>query len=226
MQNNLTELEKLLYNKHLAVSRSLKNKPFKFKKTFDDIANTDRHKYLVRLSVLFKKHPEIDPTVFFEAPYKLYPDVEYFGLDYFSTMRAVKAYTTYKKSIFLQDPDNQLEEIKRSLEFIVKFCVSSKIYLHQYPFHRKSDIYTWMTHYKENKINIYSVMEFSDVFSSVQNLAEDVQKFFLSDFINQFKNLYMLYAKSRVLKPYMQKAIPQLNNFINKELTNQKHNVE
>ena len=69
-------------------------------------------------------------------------------------------------------------------------------------------------------------MEFSDVFSSVQSLAEDVRKFFISEFVEQFKNLYMLYTKSQVLKPYMQKAIPQLNNFINKQLTNPKHNID
>jgi hypothetical protein len=226
MQKTLTELEKLLYNKHLIVSRSLKNKPFKVKKSFSDIVDTDKHKHLTRISTLFKKHPEINPDTFFQAPYKLYPDVEYFGLDYFSTMRAVRAYTTYKKTIFLQDPDNQIDEIKRSLEFIVKFCVTNNIYLHQYPFHRNSDVYTWMTHYKENKINIYSVMEFSDVFSSVQSLAEDVRKFFISEFVEQFKNLYMLYSKSQVLKPYMKKAIPLLNDFINKQLTNPKHNID
>lgn len=226
MQNTLTELEKLLYNKHLIVSRTLKNKPFKIKKNFDDVVGTDKHKYLVRLSTLFKKHPEINPEVFFQAPYKLYPDVEYFGLDYFSTMRAVKAYTTYKKTLFLQDPDEQIDDVKRSLEFIAKFCVHSRIYFHQYPFHRTSDIFSWMTHYKENKINIYSVMEFTDVFSSIQNLSEDVRNLFVHEFVEQFKNLYVLYSKSTTLKPYMKKAIPALNNFINQQLTANKNHIQ
>ena len=98
-EEQITELEKLLYNKHLATSRKLKNKPFKLKGDFSDVIKTDKAKYLKRISVLFKKHPEIDPDVFFSAPYKLYPDVEYFGLDYFSTMRAIKAYTNYKKKL-------------------------------------------------------------------------------------------------------------------------------
>ena len=83
MQSQLTELEKHLYNKHLITSRSVKNKPFKVKKDFGDIVDTDKHKFLKRISILFKKHPEINPDIFFQAPYKLYPDVEYFGLDYF-----------------------------------------------------------------------------------------------------------------------------------------------
>lgn len=218
-QNHLTELEKLLFNKHLAVSRSERNKPFRIRKDFTDIANTDKHKFLKRLSVLFQKHPEINPDLFFKAPYKLYPDVQYFGLDYFSTMRAVKAYTTYKKQVFIQDPDSQIEQVKDSLKFIAHFCIENNLYFHQYPYHRTTDLFTWMQHYKQNRINAYSVMEFPNIFSSVKSLAEDIQKIFVSEFVEQFQNLYSSYNKSQQLKPYIQKAIPVLSNFVERQLT-------
>ena len=217
--NQLTELEKLLFNKHLAVSRSERNKPFRIRKNFTDVANTDKHKFLKRLSILFQKHPEINPDLFFKAPYKLYPDVQYFGLDYFSTMRAVKAYTTYKKQVFLQDPDSQIEQVKDSLKFIAHFCIEHNIYFHQYPYHRTTDLFTWMQHYKQNKINAYSVMEFPNIFSSVKSLAEDIQKIFVSEFVEQFQNLHSSYNKSQELKPYIQKAIPVLSNFVERQLT-------
>ncbi len=201
------------------MSRSEKNKPFKLKKDFSNIVNTDKHKFLKRISVLFQKHPEITPDTFFRAPYKLYPDVEYFGLDYFSTMRAVKAYTTYKKQIFLQDPDSQIEQVKDSLKFIAQFCIEHRLYFHQYPYHRTTDLFTWMQHYKQNKINAYSVMEFPNIFSSVKSLAEDIQKIFVSEFVEQFQNLYTSYNKSQELKPYIQKAIPVLSNFVERQLT-------
>lgn len=219
-QPELTQLEKLLFNKHLAVSRSEKSKPFKTRKNFSDIANTDKHKFLKRISTLFGKHPEIDPDIFFKAPYKLYPDVDYFGLDYFSTMRAVKAYTTYKKQLFLQDPDSQVEQVKESLRFIANFCISQGIYFHQYQFHKTADMYTWMKHYKENKINVYSVMGFMNIFSNVKGLADDVQKFFIGEFVEQFQRLYMTYNQSQLLKPYMQKATPVLSKFVQDQLTN------
>lgn len=219
MSTQLTELEKLLYNKHLATSRSIAQKPFKHKKNFDDIVNTDKHKFLKRISTLFQKHPEINPTTFFEAPYKLYPDVQYFNLEFFSTMRAVKAYTTYKKQLFLQNPDSQIEQVKDSLSFIARFCIENNIYLHNYSTHRNSDVFSWMTHYKQNKINLYVMFEFSDIFSSVHTLAEDVQRFFVSDFIEQFKSLHSLYNTSERLKPYLKKAFPVLNNFVQKQLT-------
>ena len=164
-------------------------------------------------------------NTFFEAPYKLYPDVNYFGLDYFSSMRAVKAYTTYKKVIFLQDPDQQLEHVKSSLQFIAKFCIQERIYMHQYPYHKTSDIFTWMKHYKENKINVYCMFEFSNILSSVKQLAQDVQHFYVREFVDQFQNLYLKYNKSQFLKPYLKKALLTLNNFIQKELTNPKNSL-
>jgi hypothetical protein len=224
-KNPLTELEKLLYNKHNAVSRSVRNKPFKFRKTFDNIANTDKHKFLKRLSVFLRKHPEIDLDTFFEAPYKLYPDVEYFDLEYFSSMRAVKAYTTYKQLCFIQNPDSQLKSVEESLRFIAKFCIENKIQLYNYSTHRKSDVFTWMTHYKQNKINVYCMMEFPDVFSAMQSLAEDVRRFYVSDFADQFINLKLRYNASTELKPFLKKAFSTVNNFVYSQLTKQQPNV-
>jgi hypothetical protein len=224
-QNQITDLEKHLYNKHLAVSRSEKNKPFKVKKDFSNVIETDKQKFLKRISTLFKKHPEIDPDTFFRAPYRLYPDVEYFGLDYFSTMRAIKTYTMYKKQQFLQDPDSQLESVKDSLKFIANFCIENNIQFYQYPYHRTSDLFTWMQHYKQNKINIYSVMEFTNVFSSAKSLAEDVQKIFVGEFVERFQQLYVNYNNSTNIKAYIKKAIPVLSNFVEKQLTQSKNNL-
>ena len=216
----ITELEKLLYNKHLIVSRIQKNKPFRVKKDFTDIVNTDRHKFLIRLSGLFKKHPEINPDVFFKAPYALYPDVDYFSLEYFSTMRAVRAYTTYKKMIFMQDPDEQLPQIKESLKFIANFCIDHNIQLHQYVTLRNIDSCVWMTHYKQNKINPYSLFEFTDILTSTQSLADDVQQFLIGNFAEKFKSLYINYNSSITVKPYVKKAFPILGEFVRKQILN------
>lgn len=222
MQAHLSDLEKALYNKHLAISRSVKNKPFKIKKDFSDIVDTEKHKYLTKISIFVRKHPDIDLNLFFKAPYMLYPDVQYFGLDYFSTLRAIKSYTLYKKQIFLQSPDEQIEEIKRSLKFIADFCIKNRIYFFQYAQHKTSDLYTWMLHYKENKINIYAMFEFPNIFSSVKSLAEDMQRFFVSDFVDQFQNLHSKYNNSTHAKPFLKKAVAVLSNFVEKSVANPK----
>jgi hypothetical protein len=222
MENQLTELEKHLYNKHLIVSRTVKNKPFKLKKDFTKIVDSSKHKNLKRLAVFIKKHPEINLTTFFEAPYKLYPDVQYFDLEYFSSLRAIKAYTAYKKILFLRDPDSQIEEVKESLRFIAEFCCKQQIPFYMYHKHQTSDLYTWMVHYKENKINLYTMMEFTDIYSLTLNLSEDIRGFFVQDFIDQFKTLYISYNNSRLLKSYLKKSFSVLNNFVSLQLTNSK----
>jgi hypothetical protein len=121
--------------------------------------------------------------------------------------------------VFLQDPDSQIEQVKDSLKFIAHFCIENNIYFHQYPYHRNTDLFTWMQHYKQNKINVYSVMEFPNIFSSVKSLAEDIQKIFVSEFVEQFQTLYTSYNKSQKLKPYIQKAIPVLSHFVERQLT-------
>lgn len=214
----LNELEKLIYNKHLAVSRSIKGKPFKFKKTFDDLDSSKRL-FLKRIATLLKKHPNINLDTFFSAPYKLYPDVSFFGLDYYASLRAIKSYTMYKQFLFVQDPDNQIEEIKQSLQFIVKFCIKEQIPLYKYPQHKTSDLYTWMIHYKQNFINPYSMMGFRNVYSHLSELSEDVQRFYVDNFVEQYKHLYLKYSSSAVVKPYLQKTFPILEDFVEKQLT-------
>ena len=214
----ITELEKYLYNRHLVASRTARNKPFRLKTQFDDIVNTDKHKFLQKISVLFAKHPELNADVYFMSPYKLYPDVAYFALDYFASMRAIKSYTIYKKQLLVEDPDSQLEDVTLSLRFIANFCIKEQIYFYAYTQHRTGDVYTWMLHYKQNKINIYSLFEFTNVHSSVSQLTQDVQNFFVHDFVEQFHNLKMKYIKSNKIKPYIQTAFPVLSNFVQKKL--------
>lgn len=221
MQNdNLSELEKLLYNKHLSISRSERKKPFKFKKDFSDIVNTTKHKFLKRIATLFRKHPDIDFDTFFKAPYNLYKDVDYFDLEYFASMRAVRSYTLYKKQLFHQDPDTQIEDVKKSLRFIAEFCVKNNIGFYKYPVQKTMDFFTWMVHFKENKINIYTMMEFPNILSAVQTTSEETQGFFVNNFVENFLELHTKYNNSSVLKPYLKKAFITINEFVFKEMQN------
>jgi hypothetical protein len=223
MQNlQLTEFEKYLYNKHLAISRISKNKPFRPKADFSDIKDTDKHKFLKRISIFLQKHPDVDHETYFVSPYKLYPDVSYFGLDYFASMRAIKSYTLYKKQQLLENPDKQIDDVSKSLRFIANFCVQNKIHFHRYPFHKTADLYTWMLHYKQNKINIYSLFEFTDVHSSLSEISDDTKGFFVHDFATQFHNLKMKYNNSNHIKPYVKAAFPVLSNFVQKTLAKSK----
>lgn len=221
-QETLTDQEQRIYNKHLAISRSVRNKAFRIRKTFEDLGGTDKHKFLKRIATFFNKHKEVDQDLYFESPYKLYPDVQFFDLEYFASMRAVKAYTMYKQQLLLTSPDSQIDHVSGSLRFIAKFCIENKLQFYQYPKHKTGEMYTWMIHYKENKINIYTMMEFPDVHSDVMQLAEDVRMFFVSDFVERFQTMYVQYQTSQQLKKFLVAAHKKLTDWVYDELTNPK----
>jgi hypothetical protein len=214
----LSDQEQRIYNKHLAVSKSAKNQPFRLRKDFTKIEGTDKEKFLKRLVTFFSKHPEVDQNTYFESPYKLYPDVEYFDLEYFASMRAVKAYTMHKQQLMLSSPDTQINEVNDSLRFIARFCVENGIQFYAYHLHKTADLYTWMIHYKENKVNIYAMMEFPDVQANVAQLSEDTRMFFVSNFVERFHILYTQYQSSTKLRPFVRAAHKKLTEWVFDEL--------
>ena len=123
----MTPLEIRIYNTHLVVSRTLKNKPFKVKKSFEGFEEDPKYVAIKRLSNFFTRYPDVDMTTYFKAPYKLYNDVEYFDLNYLSSPRAIKSYTIYKQLLTQTLPDTQFDSVKESLVFISRFCLKNKI---------------------------------------------------------------------------------------------------
>lgn len=215
----MNPLEIRIYNTHLAVSRSLRNKPFQLKKDFKGFENDGRYIFIKRLFNFFSRYPEIDMSVYFMAPYKLYPDVTYFDLNYFASPRAIKAYTLYKQSLQMSSPDQQLEEIKRSLLFISKFCIKNQIQLHDYlDYKGDGSENSWVYHFKKGEINPYSLMEFSNLSSYINEMAEDTREFFLSDFGKNFLDYRQKYINSEKLKPFLNSAFISIKLFVDKNL--------
>ena len=215
----MNQQEIRIYNTHLAVSRSLRNKPFQLKKTFEGFEKDPKYLSVKRLSVFFNRYPEIDMNNYFVAPYKLYPDVSYFDLNYFASPRAIKTYTLYKQSLQMTSPDQQLEEVKKSLLFISKFCIKNKIQLYDYlNFKEQGSEKTWVYHFKKGEINFYSLMEFSNLSSYINEMAEDTKEFFLADFGKNFLNYRQKYVNSEKLKPFLSSVFISLKLFIDKSL--------
>lgn len=216
----MTELEKTIYNKHLAVSRSSRNKPFSLRSNFEQIKNDVKIVTpLKRLSIFFTKHNDVNFDTYFLAPYALYPDVQYFDLNYFASPRGIKSYTIYKQQLLKTSPDLQINEVKESLIFISRFCLENKIELNEYITFSKNKLEPeWFYHYKNNKINLYALMEFENLTTLINKLPLDEKELLLGDFginVYTYKNKY---NNSTTLKPFLQKAFLKLKLFINKNL--------
>lgn len=215
----MTELEKRIYNKHLVVSRSLRNKPFKVKNNFDDLEDSPKRIPLKRLSVFFTKYPNVSMDTYFMAPYKLYPDTEYFDLNYFASPRALKTYTIYQQQLQLLSPDKQLLDVKNSLMFISRFCLQQKIQLHDYPsFFLKGMAPEWVYHLKNGKINPYCLMEFTGIFAYINEMPFDERELLLGNFGRNYLDYKSKYNCTNELKPFLSTAIQKLKLFIDKSL--------
>jgi len=214
----MTEIEKTIYNKHLAVSRSLRKKSFKLKKDFTGFEDDERYPYIKRIAILFGKYPEIDMNLYFIAPYKLYPDVEYFDLQYFSSLRAIKSYSLYKNELEKLAPEQHISDVKKSLGFITKYCIENKISLDKYINNKTQGMHPdWMYHLKLNKINIYTLMEFPNLLEYISEIPEDEQFLFFGATYTDFFDKKIKYLNSP-LKPFLKLAIKKISAFIKNTL--------
>src|SRR6478736_783645 len=122
----ITELEKQIYNNHLVVSR--KGEAFKIRKDFSKLEE-DKIMSLQKLSKLFRNNESIDQVVFFTAPHKIYPEDEYYALEFYTSQKAIKCYTQYIKLLEIQDPDSAdaLKRLQQSLKFVFKYCQENSL---------------------------------------------------------------------------------------------------
>ena len=54
--------------------------------------------YVKRIAGFLERHPNVDLEEFFDAPYKVYPNGEYFDLKFFTTPKAVAVYKMNQES--------------------------------------------------------------------------------------------------------------------------------
>lgn len=215
----MTEQERNIYNKHLIISKALRNKPFKRRVDFTEFEQDTRYLYIKKLAIFFSKYSDIDIDVYFTAPYKLYPDTAYFDLQYFASPRAVKTYSLYRKEQDLKNPDEQIEFIKQSLHFLASYCIEKKIQLEEYSRYKETSIEPeWMYHIQKSKISRYSLMEFSGIHDIINQTPKDEVALLLGDFGTNYTDYKYRYNCSKTLKPFLVKAHEKIKFFIDKKL--------
>jgi|688.fasta_scaffold578265_1 hypothetical protein len=221
----MTEFEKRIYNTHLAVSRSLRNKPFKKRENFNNFETDSKFFFIKRLAIFFQKYPDIDMGMYFTAPYKLYNDVEYFDLNYFASPRAIKSYSIFKQELLGKSPDHHKQSVLDSLQQIAKFCLEKRIQLDDYITYKETSIEPeWLYHVKKFNLNFYVFMEFPNVFDIISKLPVDEKELLLGDFGVNYITYKTRYNTSKYLKQALQQAYIKIKFFIDKELLSKKSN--
>lgn len=193
---------KKIYNTYLVISRKSRNKPFKIRENFEEFETQKEYSMLIKLEHFFKRFPTVDKETYFKAPYELWKDKDFFGLDFYTTPVATRAYTLYKKQLLEQSPDNDanLEHIRQSLMFISKHCVTNKITLEEY-FTRQSGVtYDWMKHVRQNLVSPYVVFGFTGVDNLLYRTPEDEKDLLLGEFADKFYIYKQKYNESKLAK--------------------------
>ena len=165
----MTQLEKTIYNQWLIVSRSIDSKPFKVRADFSKFENNEAYPAVVKLANFFKRHNTLDIKTFLEAPYFIYDD-KFFPLEFYSSMRAVKAYTRYHEDFLISNPDASvtLSFVKDSLVFISDYCAKHSIPISSYTSATEDKLPAFIRHLGERKISTYILFAFDNIDSIIR----------------------------------------------------------
>lgn len=214
----LTDFEKNIYNCFLKHSR--KGQPYQPRKDFSSM-DQNTIVLLKKISNFLSKYPHIRLEDYFKAPFLLHPDDEYPRLNFFTTLAATKQYSLFKKQQEDEDPENQFDQIKDSFHFIAMFCLENKIPLEKYSSHRTGYMYSWLNHYREHRINAYSIMEIPNIFNVLSSLPQDEVELFVKNLDEKFIAFKTRYLTSTKTKELVHQATKKIQNFLKNNLQSQ-----
>lgn len=209
----VTKLQKYIYNAYLIQSR--KGQPFTIRKDFSDLTY-DVRDLLIKLENFFQKYSHIKIKEYFEAPAFLHPEEKYPFLDFFTTRVAIRTYSIYKKQKEDENPEKQFEEIKESLRFIGMFCLQNKISLNQYLSYKNGYMCAWLNHYREHKINPYSIMELENLDKTLGNILEEERELYANTLLDKFEVFKTRYHSSIKTKEYVKLLTNKISEFLKK----------
>jgi hypothetical protein len=212
----ISELEKRIYNTHLVVTRKSNNLPYTLKKDFSKLPE-DVQIALSKLAAFFEKHKHIDMDDFFEAPFKIHTDETYLDLDFYNSLKAVKAYSTYMKFVETDDPDSSdsLIRLQKSLKFVLDFCKSHDISLEEYSSFVEGDstLPAYINHLKTHHINFYTIHALT---FSKPDVESDILNFIFGDFWKTFQTTLNKYQCSKRMKVFGEQAKTKLKTKLTK----------
>jgi hypothetical protein len=210
----ISEFDKFVYNSYLKISRSRNKLPYKFRKNFEKV-DDKTFVQIKKLSSFLKRFPHIKIEDFFNAPFNLYPDETYFPIEYFTSLKATKAYTIFQKKKVNEDPDSldQLQNIKESLVFINSFCRQKNIDPHTYIHHKTNNEFSFLIHLKEHKVNIYTLLGFVNFEKNLKTRDAEVVKFIIGeDLYNNIQNYRTRLFNSQKAVRLVELGIKKISN--------------
>lgn len=214
----ITDLGKSIYNHYLRALRVNNDKPYRLKKNFDGFETEPEYLYVMRLEEFFKKYPHLLKNDFFDAPYKLYRDEsKYFTLKYYASYKGLKTCIEYYKSLLKDNPDNQLDFIKESLQFIMEFCLEKGIQVDDYPFYKSVTQCDFLKHLKEHRISWYVAVATSNMYVHLYKMEPDEFELYFGSEVNLSDLQYRLNTSSKA-RNMIEVGHKKIKDFVAKSL--------
>jgi len=220
---SLTATEKQIYNTFIATGRQAQNKPFTFRKDFSKFDDTS-YILIKKLYAFFNKYPHIKMNDYFIAPYKYYGADEYFDLQYYTTVKAIKCFSLYQRQKETQDPDNDttINECKSACAFIYNFCADNNLTLEEYKTYTTGSVPELLQHLKDHRINFYTIHGLN-CDQNINRVEVDILNFIIKDFTDILNTTRINFQKSSKLKHVIRKAFTIIEN---KLLQNKKQQIQ
>lgn len=208
-----------LYNTYLVISRSSQNKPFKLRKDFSDFYETEQFVLTKKIERFLLQHPEISPEIYFKAPYALHPD-QCFDLSFYASLKGVKAYTTYLKSLenLSLDHEYHLKDAAKSLQYIKSFCINHKIKkLNEYIHYTSNDLYPdWLHHIKNRQVSKYIMFGFNNTRTVLESIQQqDIIQMLVPDLFENYYSYFSKFNNSYKMKALVNRGLKLLQQQIN-----------
>ena len=213
----MTDLEKTIYNQYLRILRTSQNKPYTARKDFSKFEENPNYVKIKKIANLFKSCSHISMDDYFTAPYKVYEldgEDTVYTLEFYASLKALGCYKRYMEIKELCDPDeeHQLDFIKSSFQFILKYCIENKIQFSDYPYRKTGFTYEWMKHYAEKRISLLCLLEFDHIYDIIMGIEEEHRKLLLGDLEERFYKIKGMYLNSDRAKKIVKRANILLNN--------------
>ena len=113
-----------------------------------------------------------------------------------------------------REPDKQIKEIKDSLYFIYKFCKDENIELEQYLEHKTNSERTFMLHLRERKVNIYSLLGFSNFDKIMSRIDPNIGKFIIGHLYSSLDLYRTRYYNSNITINVVSEAKEKLTKIL------------
>jgi len=104
----------------------------------------------------------------------------------------------------------------------MKFCLHQKIEVENYINYKTGLVYSWMNHYRERQINIYSLMEFSNLIKTIDETQIDILDMFSSDLSNKIIKFKTRYNSSPKTIEFVKRGTEKIKDYVKKELQKNK----